>query len=876
MEPLSSHAQLRRAALLGREQLYQEFHTSETGLSAHSHDRRAETSPKTAQHLGVRFCRAFFTPFNLILLGLALVSWLTNAVWPSNETKTGMSAVLIGVVLLASVLLRLWQERKAGHAADSFFAGFQGSVCVRRGKETLQIDARQLRVGDLVILRAGERVPADLRLIHTNDFFLSQSQLTGESRIVEKDAEKTPCADASLFDFPNLALMGAAVVSGSAEGIVLAVGEQTVCASGLSALRRPKRRFDGGATSVAYVLLRFMAALVPVVFVLSGVIRGSWITSFLFSLSVAVGLVPELLPMVVTVCLARGSAAMAKKETVVKQLDAIQGFGGMDVLCVDKTGTLTEDEVTLEYYLDILGNESIGVLDAAYLNSLFHTGTDNHLDRAVLKCRSMPRQEQHFTQLSAQAQKLDELPFDYERRFASVLIKEGGHNRLIVKGSVEQVFARCGFVRHGEQVISIDPKDTGSVDMIVGEMVQDGMKVLAVAEKQLDGRTSLSREDESGLTLLGYVVFFDSPKPSAANALKKLQSLHVAVKVLTGDHRQVACSVCRRLGIESGRVVTGQELEQMSDDEFLFAVEHTNIFAELSPAQKALIVNRLHDNGHTVGFLGDGVNDVFAMECADTAISVDTAAPAAREAADVLLLKKDLGVLEQGILQGRKAFSNMSKYVRITASSNFGNIFSVVLAGAFLPFVPMTAAQLLILNLLYDTLCMTLPWDSVDEDDYRFPAAWSGKALARFMRFFGPISSLFDLATFAFLYFVLCPFVLGAPYSALGEQQQQTFLMLFHTGWFLQSLWTQVLILHLLRTRHLPFFQSRASGAVSAVTLAGLSLFTAFTYTPAAAWLGLTALPAPYFLFLAAVILLYLLVVSAAKRWYLRRSHTLF
>lgn len=876
MEPVSAHAELRRLALLHCDDLYHELNTSENGLTHPMSARMCMLQKNENTRFAARLSRAFFTPFNLILLALAFVSWLTNVVWPSNETKTGISAILIGFVLLAGVALRLWQERKAGNVLGALSSPLSCAVTVRRGGKLCQIQSDSLCIGDIVLLQAGDRVPADLRLTDTKDLFLSQSQLTGESRILEKNAHAAPKTDGALSDYPNLALMGTSVVSGTAEGVVLAVGRQTVYGSQLSALQHNRRTFDGGASSIAGVLLRFMAALVPVVFFISGLRGGNWLTSLLFSLSVAVGLIPELLPMVVNACLARGSAAMAKKETVVKNIDAMQGFGGMDVLCVDKTGTLTGDEVILEYYLDILGNESAEVLDTAYLNSLFHTGTDHHLDRAVLKCNSMPGRESHFAALSKNTEKLDELPFDYERKFVSILAREGTESRLLVKGSVREVFARCRFVSHKGEQIPIDPSDDSSVRAVVDEMTQDGMKVLAVAYKPMEQRTTFSREDEYGFTLLGYLVFFDAPKASAADALEKLARLNVQVKVLTGDHRQVALSVCRRLGLCVKEAVTGQALEQMNEDELLFAVEHHTVFAELSPVQKAQIVQRLRANGHTVGFLGDGVNDVCAMTCADTAISVDTAAPAAREAADVLLLKKDLGILEQGILEGRKAFSNMSKYVRVTASSNFGNIFSVVLAGAFLPFLPMTATQLLVLNLLYDILCMTLPWDSVDEADYRFPSTWSGKTLGRFMRFFGPISSLFDLAAFAFLYFVLCPWMLGGSYSSLNAEQQHIFTMLFHTGWFIQSLWTQVLILHLLRTRHVPFFQSRASGAVIGVTLVGLSVLTAVIYTPAAQWLGLTALPAPYFLFLAVTVTAYLFVVSLAKRRYLQRYQALF
>ena len=602
-------------------------------------------------------------------------------------------------------------------------------------------------------------------------------------------------------------------------------------------------------------------------FLACGLTKGDWLSAFLFALSVAVGLTPEMLPMVINACLARGSAVMGRKQTVVKNINAMQGFGSMDVLCVDKTGTLTGDVLLLEYYMDVLGNENQRVLELAYLNSLYHTGVPNPLDAAILHCRTMPGREETFQALARRHPKLDEAPFDYERRFAGTLVKGEAENLLILKGSVEAVCRRCSFVEYKGQRVPIKKGDLSGVHAVVDEMLEDGMKVLAVAYKPLAADQIQPGAAEDGCILLGYLAFFDAPKSTAAQAIRKLRELHVGVKVLTGDQRSVAASICRRLDIDTAEVLTGEELEALTEDALPVRIERTAVFAELSPRQKAFILRKLRENGHTVGFLGDGMNDLPAIVESDVGISVDTAAEAVKESADVILLKKDLNVLEEGILEGRRAFANMSKYIRITASSNFGNIAAVVMASVLLPFFPMTSVQLLLLNLLYDTLCLVLPWDQVDPEDCAWPLEWSGRTLGRFMGFFGPISSVFDLITFGFLYFVLCPAVCGGSFEALGGAGQAQFIALFQTGWFLESMWTQVLILHLLWTRKTPLLQSKPSRPVMAVTLLGVMAFTVLTFTPVGALIGLVPLPAAYFGFLAAVVL-YLLVVTLAKGWY--------
>lgn len=873
-----AHRRVLDYAYMDIDTLFRDFHISDQGYSDEQvEESRARygknsLSGRASDTVLYRLGRAFLNPFTIILFVLACISFLTDVVLASNFSRNITTVVIILCMLLISGAVRFTQELRAKRVADRLTGMIASTVLVRRGRKWVRVSSTDLVVGDLVHLSAGDRVPADIRLTAAKDLFVSQSVITGESAILEKNADTLSQGQAQSYaGYRNLVFMGCALTGGSGEGVVLAVGEDTVYGGFAAAESSRKNRFDQGANSIAWVLIRFMAVLIPVVLIACGLTKGDWVSAFLFALSVAVGLTPEMLPMVINACLAKGSAAMGKKQTVVKNINAMQGFGSMDVLCLDKTGTLTGDKITLEYYMDILGNESQKVLDFSYLNSLYHTGVKNHLDSAVLQCREMPGHERYFQELADRHQKLDELPFDYERRFASVLVRHEEENLLIIKGSIDEVCRRCSRVEYKGQRHGFSGDGAESVRAIVDEMLEDGMKVLAVAYKPLKEAT-LSQEDEHDFILLGYLAFFDAPKESAAGAIQKLQKLHVGVRVLTGDHRDIAVSVCRRLDIDTAQILTGRELEQLSDDELPVKVERTTLFAELSPKQKVQIVQLLRANGHTVGFLGDGMNDLPAIVEADVGISVDTAAEAVKEGADVILLKKDLNVLEEGIHEGRRAFANVSKYIKITASSNFGNILSIVVASVFLPFFPMTSLQLLLLNLLYDILCLVLPWDHVDEEICARPLEWSGRTLGRFMRFFGPISSFFDILTFSYLFFVLCPSVCGGSFASLaGSGEALRFIALFQTGWFLESMWTQVLILHLLRTPRIPLLQSRPSRPVMLVTLLGTLFFTVLTFTPAGSPLGLTPLPPVYFGFLALVVSLYLLLVTLAKGRYIRR-----
>ena len=866
-------------------QIYRELGASQEGLSPEQvevmrekYGRNSFSKQKNDTMLR-RLRRAFVNPFNVILLVLGIISLATDVVLVSNFARNATTAVIIFSMIFISGTIRLVQEIRAKNASKQLNRLIHESITVRRAGEVKEIPAEELVVGDIVLLSAGDRVPADMRLTKVSDLFLSQAAITGESAILEKNAQALSYNNPeSLTQLENLAFMATTVISGKGEGIVLAVGKDTLYGSFAKEEQDEKQSFQKGANSIAWVMLRFIAVLIPVVFILLQITSGKWLESFAFALSVAVGLMPEMLPMVITACLARGSLGMSKKQTIIKDINAMQGFGSMDVLCMDKTGTLTNESILLEYYMDVLGNESGQVLDLAFLNSAYHSGVCNPIDNAILACQTMPGHEKHFADLLMRYQKEDEIPFDYSRKFVSTLVTDkNGECQLIMKGNISQIVSRCSHVEFRGEILPMEKDKMSSVTSVVDEMLQDGMKVIAVARKKIEKQDQIISTDENDMILIGYLAFFDAPKKTARTSVEALKRLKVIPKILTGDQADVAASICRRVGISSESILTGGELDQMTDDELGKAVENIHVFAELTPGQKVRLVSALRQNGHTVGFLGDGINDIPALCESNVGISVDTAVDAAKDAADVVLLQKDLGVLEQGILEGRKTFTNMLKYIKITASSNFGNIFSIVCASAFLPFLPMTSLQILLLNLLYDILCIILPWDNVDEEETLSPKDWSGKTLGRFMLFFGPISSLFDIVTFLFLYYMLCPLLCGgATYLNIADHVMQSqYVALFQTGWFLESMWTQVLILHFLRTRKIPFVQSSPSIPVIGTTFAGIIAFTALTFTKSAGMIGLTKLPTRYFLFLFVVVLLYMLLTTVVKTVYQKKYHEL-
>lgn len=878
-------SRIKKYAYREASQIYQDIGASPDGLSYEQVEAMREKygansfAERKNDTTIRRLRRAFINPFNIILFILGIISLVTDVFLVSNFARNATTAIIIFSMILISGAIRLIQELRAKNAAQQLDRLIHESITVKREGELIEISAEELVVGDIVLLSAGDRVPADIRLTEVTDLFISQAAITGESAILEKNCHALSYSSLeTLTQLENLAFMATTVISGKGEGIVLAVGKNTLYGSFAKPDSNDKKSFQKGANSIAWVMLRFMAVLIPIVFVLLGITGGKWLESFAFALSVSVGLMPEMLPMVITACLARGSLTMSRKQTIIKDINAMQGFGSMDVLCMDKTGTLTNESILLEYYMDVLGNENTEVLDLAFLNSFYHSGVRNPIDNAILACQTMPGRETHYADLLTQYQKIDEIPFDYARKFVSTLVTDkNGESQLIMKGDISHIVARCSHVEYRDEILPIEKGGMQSVSSVVDEMLQDGMKVIAVARKNVGQQNQITPADEEDMILMGYLAFFDAPKKTAKASVAALKRLKVTPKILTGDQADVAVSVCRRVGISSETVLTGAKLDEMTDSELSAAVEEIHVFAELTPGQKVRLISALRQNGHTVGFLGDGINDIPALCEANVGISVDTAVDAAKDAADVVLLQKDLGVLEQGILEGRKTFTNMLKYIKITASSNFGNILSIVCASAFLPFLPVTSVQILLLNLLYDILCIVLPWDNVDEEETLSPRDWSGKTLRRFMLSFGPISSLFDIMTFLFLYYFLCPMLCGgATYLNLTDPALRLqYVSLFQTGWFLESMWTQVLILHFLRTRRIPFVQSRPSAPVICITLAGIVAFTAITFTKGASLFGLTKLPLWYFVFLLIVALLYMLLTTVVKTFYQKKYHEL-
>ena len=878
-------SRIKKYAYREASQIYQEIGASPDGLSHEQVEAMREKygansfAERKNDTTIRRLRRAFINPFNIILFILGIISLMTDVFLVSNFARNATTAIIIFSMILISGAIRLIQELRAKNAAQQLDRLIHESITVKREGELIEIPAEELVAGDIVLLSAGDRVPADIRLTEVTDLFVSQAAITGESAILEKNCCALSYSSLeTLTQLENLAFMATTVISGKGEGIVLAVGKDTLYGSFAKPDSDDKKSFQKGANSIAWVMLRFIAVLIPIVFALLGITGGKWLESFAFALSVAVGLMPEMLPMVITACLARGSLTMSRKQTIIKDINAMQGFGSMDVLCMDKTGTLTNESILLEYYMDVLGNESSEVLDLAFLNSFYHSGVRNPIDNAILACQTMPGRETHYTDLLTQYQKIDEIPFDYARKFVSTLVTDkNGESQLIMKGDISHIVDRCSHVEYRGEILPIEKGGMQSVSSVVDEMLQDGMKVLAVARKNVGQQNQIIPADETDMILMGYLAFFDAPKKTAKVSVAALKRLKVTPKILTGDQAEVAVSVCRRVGISSETVLTGANLDEMTDSELSTAVEEIHVFAELTPGQKVRLVSALGQNGHTVGFLGDGINDIPALCEANVGISVDTAVDAAKDAADVVLLQKDLGVLEQGILEGRKTFTNMLKYIKITASSNFGNILSIVCASAFLPFLPMTSVQILLLNLLYDVLCIILPWDNVDEEETVSPRDWSGRTLGRFMLSFGPISSLFDIVTFLFLYYFLCPMLCGgATYLNLTDPALRLqYVYFFQTGWFLESMWTQVLILHFLRTRRIPFVQSRPSAPVISITLAGIVAFTAITFTKGASLFGLTKLPLWYFVFLLIVALLYMLLTTVVKTFYQKKYYEL-
>jgi len=846
-------------------------YSEETAKELRNKYGKNEISHEKPEPVYKRLISAFVNPFTIVLFVLATISLITDVLAVAPEDKNPRTVIIICTMVLISGLLRFVQEARSNNAAEKLKAMVHTTATVSRvDKGKKEVPLTEIVPGDIIYLSAGDMIPADVRVIACKDLFVSQASLTGESEPPEKYAYSVNQESENPLELPNLAFMGSNVVSGFATCIVLATGDYT-CFGSMTKTITDKQivtSFEKGINSVSWVLIRFMMCMVPVVLFVNGFTKGDWFQAFLFALSVAVGLTPEMLPMIVTTNLAKGAASMAKKKTIVKNLNSMQNFGAMDVLCTDKTGTITQDKVVLEYYLDIHGNEDERILRHAFLNSYYQTGLKNLMDVAILNhARSEP-----YRSMKEKYIKVDEIPFDFNRRRMSVVIRDhGGKNQLITKGAVEEMLSISTYAEYEGAVVLLTDKIKQEILSTVRKLNSEGMRVLAVAQKNnpsVEGVFSV--KDEANMVLIGYLAFLDPAKETATAAIQALNEYGVSVKVLTGDNDAVTRYICKQVGIKAENLLLGTDIYGMDDKELSIAVEKTNVFAKLSPQQKALIVRILRENGHTVGFMGDGINDAPAMHEADVSISVDTAVDIAKESADIILLEKDLMVLEQGVMEGRWTFGNIIKYVKMTASSNFGNMFSVVTASAFLPFLPMKPIQILFLNLIYDISCIAIPWDNMDEDYLKVPRKWDASSIGSFMIWLGPTSSVFDLITYLFMFFVICPAVYGGAYGAAGVNNQ-LFASMFNSGWFVESLWPQTLVIHMIRTPKIPFIQSAASLPVLLLTSASIAIGTIIPYTQFGKILGMSAMPIAYFPWLIGTILCYMFLATFLKTMYKRR-----
>ena len=859
-------AAVAQEAFRDRDALFADLDTGSAGLDEEQiadrldRDGNNEVSHEKPPHWTRQLWRAFKNPFIIVLLILAIVQVFVT---PDDLSGPIIIAVMIGI----SVLLSFSQEYRSSRAAENLKAMVRNTATVTRKasdghSERIEVPVGELVAGDIVHLAAGDMVPADIRLLTAKDLFISQAILTGESLPVEKVAPTQAQIDAHVsgtlhenpLDLTTVGYMGTNVVSGTASAVVVSTGSRTYLGSIARTLtgQRVQTSFDRGVKSVSWLLIRFMLAMVPIVLGIQWYKQG-FFEALLFSLSVAVGLTPEMLPLIVTANLAKGALAMSKRKVVVKRLNAIQNFGAMDVLCTDKTGTLTLDKIVLERHLDLDGEESEDALAYGYLNSHFQTGLKNLMDKAVLQHRDLEGSVARY-------RVIDEIPFDFQRRRMSVVLGNGDNQHLLIcKGAVEEMLAICGSERDGDAIVPMTDERRREIKAMTRRLNEDGLRVLVVAIKQEPPVThTYGVKDESDLVAIGCLAFLDPPKDSAATAIAALHHHGVEVKVITGDNEAVTRKICREVGLDVTHSAQGRDIEPLEDAALDELVERTTIFAKMSPLQKARVVKSLQRLGHTVGFLGDGINDAPALREADVGISVDTATDIAKESADIILLEKNLMVLEEGVLEGRVTFGNIMKYIKMTASSNFGNVLSMVIAAVFLPFLPMLPLQVLVLNLLYDISQLSIPFDRMDDEYLRKPRKWDAGDIGRFMVWIGPASSVFDMTTFALLWYVF-----GA-----NSPAHQSF---FQSGWFIESLLTQTLVVHMIRTRKIPFLQSHAAAPVLGLTTAIIVIGMLIPYFSIGHKLGMVELPPVYFGWLGATVLAYCVLTQLMKLIYIRR-----
>ncbi len=848
--------------------IYNMLDSARNGLFEHEvMARRRKYGPNTVVHEektnpAKLFVSAFINPFVGVLTVLVIISFVLDVLLAEPGEQDWTTIIIISTMVIFSAILRFVQELKAGRSSDALLKMVKNTCYVERSNtKSGEIPVEDLVPGDIIFLSAGDMIPADTRIIEAKDFFVSQSSLTGESEGIEKMPDYQT-EEPSVVDIQNLAFMGSTVISGTAKGIVFGTGNQTYLGTIAKSIagHRAETAFDKGITKVSMLLIKFMLIMVPFVFMVNGFTKGDWLEAFIFAVSVAVGLTPEMLPMIVTANLAKGAVKMSKKKVVVKDLNAIQNFGAMNIHCTDKTGTLPRDKVELIKYLNADGSEDSTrrILRHAFFNSYFSTGLKNLMDKAIVE--HVNENGKPLDVVTEDYKKIDEIPFDFTRRRMSVVVEDKqGKRQIITKGAVEEMINICSHFELNGKVIPLNGNIHQMATGIVKDMNNKGMRVLAVAHKSfLDKEGEFKVEDEKDMVLIGYLAFLDPPKESAKDAIQKLHDSGIEVKVLSGDNEAVVSTISRQVGIKAWNSVSGIEFQQMTDQQKREAVRDNRVFAKLTPLQKTEIITLLQEQDNTVGFLGDGINDASALRQSDIGISVDSAVDIAKESADIILLEKDLMVLEEGVKSGRETFGNIIKYVKMTASSNFGNMFSVLAASAFLPFLPMLSIHLLIQNLLYDISQIAIPFDKMDPEFLRKPRRWDSSDLSKFMVFIGPISSIFDITTYLLMWFV---------FGCQSEEMQT----LFQSGWFIEGLLSQTLIVHMIRTQKIPFIQSRASWPLMVMTFAIMAIGIAIPFTPFGSYIGLMPLPMSYFPWLIATLLCYCVLTQLIKTWYIRK-----
>ncbi|HFK5545298.1 TPA: magnesium-translocating P-type ATPase [Elizabethkingia anophelis] len=868
---------LKEAAVLNEKMVYAMLETSEEGLSDNTVKDRVkiygknEIATQKAPSWLKQFAHSFFNPFNYILACIAIISLFIDAILVPSEEKDFSTCIIIAIMLLFSTILRFIQEFRSNKAAEALKKMVKTSCLTKRKfKDSEEIEIADIVPGDIILLSAGDMVPADCRILKSKDLFISESILTGEALPVEKNAFAIKNAkEQNPLTLQNICFMGTNVVSGSATVVVANTGIFTYFGSISRNLvsKRPETSFDIGVNKVSFLLIQFMLVMTPVIFLINGFVKDDWMQALLFAIAVAVGLTPEMLPMIVTANLAKGAVNMSKKKVIVKRLNAIQNIGAMDILCTDKTGTLTLDKIVLETHLNVRGTDDDEVLKWAYLNSFHQTGLKNLLDQAVLDHAEV----HNLMKADELYMKVDEIPFDFERRRMSVVLNTSkGKHLMISKGAVEEMLSLCKYALdpgddhslhiENDNIVPLDEAMKQKILKMSEKLNAEGLRVLLVAIREFEGNHPLnySVADENNLTLTGFIGFLDPAKPSAEPSIKALHKLGVEVKVITGDNDIVAKKICHDVGIPINNIMLGEELDHISDEELSRNTDLYSIFAKVSPLQKQRIVKVLKSKGHTVGFMGDGINDAAAIKEADVGISVDTGADIAKESADIILLEKDLMVLRSGVIYGRRTFGNIIKYIKMTASSNFGNMFSMIGASAFLPFLPMLPLQILTQNLLYDVSQSSIPWDTMDKDFLEKPKKWDASSIKKFMLYIGPLSSIFDYITFAVMFFI---------FKANTPEHQS----LFQTGWFVEGLLSQTLIVHIIRTKKIPFIQSWAAAPVVALTSLIMLIGLSIPFTPIAGYLKMQPLPLSYFPYLLAILTGYCILTQLVKQWFIKK-----